>query len=215
MSEPQIKFQLLKPFGPSIVKVKIPENILKDLNNYVDKTINSEELSKKFDHGKNLIGNVKQEIKLDQEIMKKTGWLNFLATMTHNWIKHATNQTIKKFTIMDSWVVRQFANEYNPIHWHNGHISGAGFLKVPKTFGETFQKNKKNVNGKLLLVHGSKNFLSNSIFEITPEIGDFYFFPHYLMHLVYPFHDSDEERRSISFNAVIDENIYDVFSKKK
>ena len=42
MSEPQIKFQLLKPFGPSIVKVKIPENILKDLNNYVDKIVRDE-----------------------------------------------------------------------------------------------------------------------------------------------------------------------------
>ena len=46
---------------------------------------------------------------------------------------------------------------------------------------------------------------------ITPKVGDFYFFTHYLMHTVFPFKGSDEERRSISFNAFIDENIYNVY----
>jgi len=31
------------------------------------------------------------------------------------------------------------------------------------------------------------------------------------MHAVFPFKNSKEERRSISFNAKIDENIYDVY----
>ena len=53
--------------------------------------------------------------------------------------------------------------------------------------------------------------MSDSLFKITPLVGDFYIFPHYLMHTVYPFKDTDEERRSISFNAVIDEKIFDVF----
>ena len=47
--------------------------------------------------------------------------------------------------------------------------------------------------------------MSDSKYEIIPKVGDFYIFPHYLMHTVYPFKDTDEERRSISFNAVIDE----------
>ena len=32
-----------------------------------------------------------------------------------------------------------------------------------------------------------------------------------MMHTVYPFADSEEERRSISFNAYIDEGIYNVY----
>ena len=63
------------------------------------------------------------------------------------------------------------------------------------------------------LIHGSKQFLSNSLFKVTPKVGEFYFFPNYLMHTVYPFKDSDEERRSISFNADIDENVYNVYGK--
>jgi len=31
------------------------------------------------------------------------------------------------------------------------------------------------------------------------------------MHTVYPFHDTDEERRSVSFNALIDEEIYNIY----
>ena len=54
-------------------------------------------------------------------------------------------------------------------------------------------------------------FLQNSKFSIHPELGQFYFFPNYMMHTVYPFTDSDEERRSISFNALIDDNIYNVY----
>ena len=53
--------------------------------------------------------------------------------------------------------------------------------------------------------------MSNPRYKIIPEVGDFYFFPHYLMHQVFPFKDSKEERRSISFNAMIDDNIYDVY----
>ena len=54
-------------------------------------------------------------------------------------------------------------------------------------------------------------FLCHSTYNIVPEVGDFYFFPSYLMHTVFPFKDSDEERRSISFNADIDDNIYNVY----
>ena len=48
--------------------------------------------------------------------MKKTDWANFLKFCINNWIKILEIQEIKKFEILNSWVVRQFKNEYNPIH---------------------------------------------------------------------------------------------------
>jgi len=205
------KLQIINPFGPSIAKVKIPDKIIKTLNDHVDEIRANEKMSKKFDAGKSLIGNVSQEILLNQEIIKESGWLTFLASATRAWIKGVLRTDITKFNINSSWVISQYANEYNPVHWHNGHISGAGFLKVPSTFGETFQKDKKNLNGKLTLLHGQRSFMSDSQYKITPQVGDFYIFPHYLMHTVYPFKDTDEERRSISFNAVVDEKTFDVY----
>ena len=207
--------KFIKTFGPSIVKAKIPEKLLNDLNEYVDKIIEDKEKAKKLDLGPKLAGDVTQEIQLEGEFAKKIGWLQFLANVTSEWIKFETGKKISEFNVTNSWVVRQFKNEYNPIHWHSGHISGAGFLKVPKTLGSHLQDkgDKKYSGGNLNLIHGSNMFLSRSMYEIKPEVGDFYFFPHYVMHTVYPFKGTEEERRSISFNATIDERIYDVYGK--
>ena len=207
--------KFIKTFGPSIVKAKIPEQLLNDLNEYVDKIIEDKEKAKKLDLGPKLAGDVTQEFQLEGEFAKKIGWLKFLANVTSEWIKFETGKKITEFNVTSSWIVRQFKNEYNPIHWHSGHISGAGFLKVPKTLGSHLQDKgaKKYSGGNLNLIHGSNMFLSRSMYEIKPEVGDFYFFPHYVMHTVYPFKGTEEERRSISFNATIDERIYDVYGK--
>lgn len=206
-------FEIIRHFGPSILKVKIPNEILDQLNEYIDSVIKNEELSKKLNYGNQLVGDVSQEIKLEAEIMQKSGWGNFLGLNVQKWIAFEIGKKITKFNIIESWVVRQFKNEYNPIHWHNGHISGAGFLKVPKIFGKHVQ-NKENKNykgGNLQLIHGSRMFLNDSTYTIKPKVGDFYFFPNYMMHVVYPFKESVEERRSISFNAKIDDEIFNVY----
>ena len=213
--ENKLQYRLIKKFGPSIFHVRIPEDILKKLNNYVDETIKDEQKIKGLDVGKNLVGDVTQEFMLEHEFIKKSGWYVFLSTCVNQWIKLETNKEIKKFEIKNSWVVRQFQNEYNPTHWHGGHISGAGFLKVPSNMGKHSQKDKNLAyrGGNLQLIHGSRIFLCHSTLDLVPSVGDFYFFPNYLMHTVFPFKDTNEERRSISFNAVIDDEIYNVYGR--
>ena len=213
--ENKLQYRLIKKFGPSIFHVRIPEDILKRLNNYVDETIKDEQKIKGLDAGKNLVGDVTQEFILEHEFIKKSGWYVFLSTCVNQWIKLETNKEIKKFEIKNSWVVRQFQNEYNPTHWHGGHISGAGFLKVPSNMGKHSQKDKNLAyrGGNLQLIHGSRMFLCHSTIDLVPSVGDFYFFPNYLMHTVFPFKDTNEERRSISFNAVIDDEIYNVYGR--
>ena len=148
--------QILKPFGPSVIKVKIPEKIIKELNNYIDDVVENQIKSKELDHGHKLIGDVTQEFKLENELSKKIGWIDFLAACVSKWILTVSNKKITKFSLINSWVVRQFENEYNPTHWHSGHISGAGFLKVPSNLGKNIQEKKKNPykGGKLQLIHG-------------------------------------------------------------
>ena len=210
----ELEYKFIKHFGPSIFKVKIPVKIVDELNNYVDQIIANNEKEKELDHGKYLVGDVTQEFRLEKDILEKSGWLNFLAQSASKWIELQTEKKIKKFQLIESWIVRQFENEYNPVHWHSGHLSGAGFLKVPKNLGNFIQKKdtKDYPGGMLELIHGSKAFLSNAKFRIKPEVGDFYFFPNYMMHTVYPFKDTKEERRSISFNAKIDDEIYNDYS---
>ena len=210
-----MSIQLIRAFGPTIAKIKIPEQMVSSLNDYVDNLIIDKKKSKELSAGANLAGDVTQEFKLEKEFSQKVGWLDFISKGVFQWIKMSTNQSIKEFKMIDSWIVRQFQNEYNPVHMHGGHVSGAGFLKVPKTFGKYVQNEKDGVKhyagGTLNLIHGSKQFLSKSTFQIKPEVGDFYFFPNYMMHTVYPFKDTKDERRSISFNAFVDQSIYDTF----
>ena len=212
----EINFQFLRPFGPVICKVQMPNEIISNLNDYVDQIIKDEKKGKELNHGKNLAGNVQQEFRLEKDFIEKSKWGIFLSSCTKAWIKQILNQEISKFQLISTWIVRQFQNDYNPIHTHGGHLSGVGYLKVPKNFGEYHQKDKvNNQNGKLALVHGSRMFMQESTYMVTPKVGEFYFFPNYLMHTVYPFSGTDEERRSISFNAMIDEDIYNVFKQKK
>jgi|TARA_Y100000996_G_scaffold370254_1_gene317723 hypothetical protein len=210
-----MSIQLIRAFGPTIAKIKIPNEMVKALNDYVDGLILDKKKSKELSAGANLAGDVTQEFKLEKEFSQRVGWLDLISKGVFQWIQMSTNQSIKEFKMIDSWIVRQFQNEYNPVHMHGGHVSGAGFLKVPKTFGKYVQEEKDGVKhyagGTLNLIHGSKQFLSKSTFQIRPEVGDFYFFPNYMMHTVYPFKDTDEERRSISFNAFVDQSIYDTF----
>tara|TARA_Y100001958_G_C20999114_1_gene383630 strand:- start:56 stop:709 length:654 start_codon:yes stop_codon:yes gene_type:complete len=205
-------FLISRPFGPSIAKVKIPKEIIYNLNDYIDSTIMDNQKTRNLNLGHKLAGDVTQEFKLEQKFMKECGWLKFLGQCVQKWIKVSINKDITKFQLLESWVVRQFKNEYNPVHWHGGHVSGAGFLKIPSTLGKHIQEKEKveYLGGTLNLIHGSRQFLSNSKLKIIPEVGDFYFFPHYLMHTVYPFKGTEEERRSISFNGVIDDNIFNV-----
>ena len=207
------ELKVIKPFGPSIARVKMPYDLIDNLNKYIENIILDKKKSEDLDNGNTLAGHVTQEFKLEENFLSSSGFLKFLASSVSSWIKISENKEIKEFKMIKSWVVRQFQNEYNPVHWHGGHISGVGYLKVPSSLGNNPQKNKKyNNNGKIELLHGSKQFLSGSSLSITPEVGYFYFFPHYLMHAVYPFYGTDEERRSVSFNAFIDEKIFNVYS---
>ena len=138
----EIKYHIIRKFSPSILQVKIPKNIVKTLNDYVDEIIKDEEKIKKLNSGEYLVGDVTQEFRLEIEFMQKSGWGSFLTTCVNHWIEKETGKKITKFKMKNSWIVRQFKNEYNPTHWHGGHISGAGFLKVPKNLGK-FSQNKK------------------------------------------------------------------------
>ena len=200
-------FEIKKPFGPSVVKITLNQNIIESMNDYAEKIINDKKKTQSLDHGHKLAGKVSQEFLLEDEFMIKIKWAELLGATVQKWIQMETGKKIKNFTIIKSWIVRQFEGEYNPVHYHSGDISGVGYLKVPTDMGKTSQKDKVNENGHLVLIHGSKQFLSNSTIQIKPKVGDFYFFPNYLMHAVYPFSDTDEERRSVSFNATVDNEV--------
>ena len=199
--------KLLSPFGPKIAIIKIPKKIVNKINYEVDNVLNDKRKLKRSDYSNKLVGQVKQEIRLNSNFVKKN-LLKFISDNVKKYIKMSIKKDVKKVNLKNLWVVRQFKNEYNPIHFHSGNISGVGYLKIPKNI--TKSRKRLKTNGTIDFIHGSKSFLNNSLFNHNPKVGDMILFPNYLMHTAYPF-KRDGERRSFSFNIDIDKKTFDVF----
>jgi len=188
-----------RAFGPTLGKGKLSKKILKVINTHVDKTV----ISKKNDYSSKLVSQIKDEVKLNGTFIKKNLSKELIKNIK-KYLEVSGVTNIKEVKIIKLWVVRQFKNEYNPIHYHSGQLSGVGYLKIPKNMNQNkVVKNKKvKTNGTIDFINGQKNFLSKSIYNLNPKIGDLLIFPNYLMHAAYPF-NVDGERRSFSFNAKI------------
>ena len=189
----------IKPFGPSIGKTKISNKFFDKLN----KEFDTKSKTKKIDYSPKLASQIKNELKISDKFIKK----NLERELKINIKKFLSNENIKnikEIKILNLWVVRQFKGEYNPIHYHEGDLSGVGYLKLPKgMINNKMVKNKKlKTNGTIDFINGQKGFLSKSIYNVVPKIKDLLIFPNYLMHTAYPF-NIEGERRSFSFNAKI------------
>ena len=189
----------IKPFGPSIGKTKISNKFFDKLN----KEFDTKSKSKKIDYSSKLASQIKNELKISDKFIKQ----NLEKELRANIINFLSNENIKKIKeikILNLWVVRQFKGEYNPIHYHEGDLSGVGYLMLPKgmTVNRMVTNKKLKTNGTIDFINGQKGFLSKSIYNVVPKIKDLLIFPNYLMHTAYPFNISGE-RRSFSFNAKI------------
>ena len=189
----------IKPFGPSIGKARISKKFLDILN----KEFDEKSKSKKIDYSSKLASQIKKELKISDKFTKK--YLD--KELKKNIIKFLSNekiQKIKEIKILNLWVVRQFKGEYNPIHYHEGDLSGVGYLKLPKgmTTNKMVKNKKIKTNGTIDFINGQRGFLSKSIYNVVPKIKELIIFPNYLMHTAYPF-NIEGERRSFSFNAKI------------
>ena len=191
--------KIFRAFGPFLGKTKLSKAIIVKINKQVDKSI----LSKKNDYSHKLVSQVKNQTELSNKIIKKK-LSNELIQNIKKYLFKSNLKNIKEIQIMNIWVVRQFKNEYNPVHYHEGQISGVGYLRVPKfmTRNKMVINKKIKTNGTIDFINGQKNFLCTSIYNLKPKVGDLMIFPNYLMHTAYPF-NVDGERRSFSFNAKI------------
>ena len=188
-----------RAFGPTLGKTKLSKKIISILNTYIEKS----QLSKKNDYSSKLVSQIKNEIKIPKTIINKDLSKELIKNIK-SYLDRSGEKKIKDIKIINLWVVRQFKNEYNPVHYHEGQLSGVGYLKIPKNMNQNkLVKNKKiKTNGTIDFINGQKNFLSKSIYNLNPKLGDLLIFPNYLMHTAYPF-NVDGERRSFSFNAKI------------
>ena len=194
----------IKPFGPTIGVTEIKKNLIKKLNNEFD----LKSTSRKKDYSSKLVSQIKNEVLFSKNFVEKHISKDLKILIKKFLIKEKIKK-VKYIKILNFWVVRQFKGEYNPIHYHQGDISGVGYIKVPRFIlsNKKVKHKKVSTNGTIDFINGQKAFLSKCIHNEKPKVGKLILFPNYLMHTVYPF-NVEGERRSFSFNAKIS------FSKK-
>ena len=188
-----------RAFGPTIGKGKLSRKFINTINAQIDKSI----ITKKNDYSSKLASQIKNELKLPYSFIEKNLSKELIKNIK-NYLKASEIEKIKEIKIINLWVVKQLKNEYNPIHYHNGQLSGVGYLKIPKNMNQnkTVKNKKIKTNGTIDFINGQRSFLSKSIYNLNPKVGDLVLFPNYLMHTAYPF-NIDAERRSFSFNVKI------------
>ena len=200
MAEKDINYDIYQPFGPSILKVKMPQAYVNLFNGEADRILHDEKLSKKYDWSHNLAGNVKKEIAIDHNKIK--GFPEFMVTMSDQYLSKVLPEwTTDAKVSFRVWVVSQYAGDFNPVHIHDANLSGVAFLKVPSGFNEEYKKEDHHPTAGCLEFLGSiPNHFARHSYTVKPEVGDFYLFPSWLAHQVYPFR-CEGERRSMSFNV--------------
>ena len=197
--------KVYKPFGPTIGKTKLSKTIVKKLNNFSDKVIQNKKLSKKLDYDHRLIGSMKQQFSIPRKILK-LGLETQIKKAIKDYYLNTINIKVKKIKIERSWIVSQYAGDFNPPHLHRGNISGVGYLKIPSSIRRNEEKDLAGLisffDGRVSLPRNSPPLVKHRE-TFKPVVGDFYIFPAFLMHDVHPFR-GEGERRCFSFNAFVD-----------
>lgn len=193
---------LITPFGPQLGRVDLDSNIVSYLNSHLDDTL--------ADYSHKLVGKVSQELLFSKEITEF-----MLEELKPYLVTYHNNSVLEKgrdleITVHGGWYVRQYANEYNPLHIHTHcTISVVGYLSLPQDIEDEWENEYKSrlpTNGFLEFAYGSAAMpycLGSK--RVRPKVGELYIFPSGLWHVVYPFF-SPGERRSFSMN-------FSIFSK--
>ena len=203
--KPQKDMELLAPFGPTMGYFKMPTDLVEKLNNRMS--------DKLQDYSNNLVGKVKEELKFDEETIKiaQAGVGQFIgkyqAYSEYRNSMGAKTLDPENFNyavqIVSGWFVRQFEQEYNPLHIHTScRLSCVGYLKLPDGIEKEWEEDYKDhhpSHGHIQFANGTSAGYSCTNFLIKPQVGDFYVFPSQLFHCVYPFYTKGE-RRSFSMN---------------
>lgn len=188
-------------WGPFLYKTKLPDESINKILSICKKDI-------LLDCRKKLAGHIDEEYSLNTDDL-----FTILAPYINSYVLALYEQRgviiNKNIKMTSAWVNYMKQGEFNPPHAHAGDLSCVLYLNIP----DDINKNKINhiaassIPGSIQFIYGEKlkNNLNNHTF--FPEKGDFYIFPAWLRHYVFPF-KSKEERISVSANFIeIDKNL--------
>jgi len=200
--------------GQTVLKYQVPLEIFVGLNEIYEKR--KKELPKA---NKQLVGKIEDEVSLfyngpnsdrmhqhsfvSHDMLK---WFDSIFEHYLNWNKIGENER----SINSIWVNEMKANEYNPIHIHQGKLytglSSVMILKLPKETGVEYSAPEKPMNGRLQIIGAANGQFAKTDYSPNSKIGDFYVFPYDMRHAVYPFNGTKEKRRTLVCNVDVNYN---------
>jgi len=212
--------RFLEVFSPTIMESTVPKRFIDIVNDTGDAVLSDEQKSVKWDWSHKLVGKVSKEIQIpvansgDRDFLFKVmrqaclDYLKYIISKnrSYKWIEIANDgvqPTLDNIHLTHSWIVSQYAGEYNPYHHHSGDFSAVIYLKIPPKMQEELDKELEDhypTNGLSEFMYGETQDMRTNYLKFKPEVGKLLVFPSYLKHFVYPFY-SKGERRSMSFNA--------------
>jgi len=205
--------------GQSIIKYQVPLEVFVGLNELY-------ETQKKHlpNANKQLAGKIPDEVSLfyagptskkmhahsyvSQDILK---WFYSMFKHYLDW-----NKTREyNMNINSIWVNEMKAGDYNPVHIHQGKLwtglSSVMILKLPKDMGPELARPDQPMNGQLQIMGSASGQFVKADYSPRMKIGDFYIFPYDMRHVVYPFTNKKEKRRTLSCNCDVE---YDSVSSR-
>ena len=200
--------------GQSILKYQVPLEIFVGLNELY-------ETQKKHlpNANKQLAGKIPDEVSLFYAgpTNEKMHMHSYISQDILKWFysifDHYLKWTQTKDYIMNInsvWVNEMKAGDYNPVHIHQGKLytglSSVLILKLPKDMGPELARPDQPMNGQLQIMGSASGQFVKADFSPRMKIGDFYIFPYDMRHLVYPFNNKKEKRRTLSCNCDVEYN---------
>ena len=200
--------------GQSILRYQVPLEIFVGLNELYE--TNKKHLP---NASKQLAGKIPDEVSLfyagltdkkmhahsyvSEDILK---WFHSIFDHYLKWNK------IQEYTmhINSIWVNEMKGGDYNPVHIHQGKLftglSSVMILKLPKDMGPEPARPDQPLNGQLQILGSVTGQFVTADYSPKMKIGDFYVFPYDIRHVVYPFTNKKEKRRTLSCNCDVDYN---------
>jgi uncharacterized protein (TIGR02466 family) len=180
-------------WGPFLFKTKILEEEVKKILSFCKR-------DEKLDFRHKLAGHLKEEYLLNNEDI-----FPILFPYMETYVKTRYEQWNKPFEgtieMQKVWVNYMKQGEFNPPHIHDSDLSCVLYLQIPKDIVKNREDHVANsgVPGSITFNYGENLSNNNFTYSFFPEIGDFFIFPAWLEHYVFPF-KSTEERISLSAN---------------
>ncbi|ESQ79339.1 putative 2OG-Fe(II) oxygenase [Asticcacaulis sp. YBE204] len=217
---PDYKMQVVAPFSPIIMKAEAPLSVVTALNQRIDRIVAEKSERQSREWGQHLAGNLSAEVRMTDIIRAMPDLTDFLYDVARTYTYRCENVLLNysgyddteelkdkklEIQIKEGWANDMVAGDFNPVHYHQGCVySCVLFLKVPDDYEAEFQaeKHRQNSVGCLQFIDSRTAVGAKNLFMVKPVVRDFYLWPSWMLHCVYPFRGAGI-RRSMSVNLAV------------